>query len=422
MRKPHFITALLFGLYPAHGEMMHHMDSPGGIPMTREASGTSWQPDSTPMYAHHSMNGDWMLMTHYNAFLAYDWQSGDRGDDQFNSTNWFMLMASHPLAGGQLTLRTMLSLEPLTTTSRGYPLLFQSGEAYHGEALVDRQHPHDFFMELAASYSHPIGDDAAVSLYLAPSGEPALGPPAFMHRASAADNPAAPISHHWLDSTHISFGVATLGVSVDKFRIEGSAFNGREPDEDRWDIDGLRLDSYAGRISYNPCERWSFQVSHGYLDSPEELHPEEHVWRSTASAIYNQPLDDGGNWATTLAWGLNHQSKLDSHALLLESNWNIANRNSLFGRLEYVQKTGEDLVLPPDDRKYGITALTIGATHELTSHQPYSVAVGSALTYNFTPDTLHEEYGDHPFGFWLFLRIRPSAMGHSMDHSAMETK
>lgn len=203
-----------------------------------------------------------------------------RGDDQFNSINWVMLMATRASASDELSFRTMLSLEPWSVTKRGYPLLLQSGEAYHGRPLVDRQHPHDLFMELAARYRHAFSERNAVSLYVAPAGEPALGPPTFPHRMSAMDNPAAPVSHHWLDSSHISFGVVTAGIIRDKWQLEGSWFNGREPDEDRWDIEHPNLDSYSGRFTWNPTGAWSAQISHGYMKSPEELHPHEHVRRT----------------------------------------------------------------------------------------------------------------------------------------------
>src|SRR5205823_2297385 len=157
----------------------------------------SRQPADTPLFGIHSMSGRWSIMTHYNAFLSYDRQDGPRGDYQYNSTNWAMLMAQRPVRRDQLQLRAMLSLEPLTVTPGGYPLLYQSGEQYHGKPLVDRQHPHDFFMELAARYAHPLSKDSALYLYAAPSGEPALGPTAFPHRLSALDNPVAPITHHW---------------------------------------------------------------------------------------------------------------------------------------------------------------------------------------------------------------------------------
>src|SRR5207237_7797222 len=170
------------------------------------------------------------------------------------------------------------------------------GQSYGGKPLVDRQHPHDFFMEVAARYRHPIARNTALSLYVAPSGEPALGPPAFMHRISAGDMPMAPITHHWMDSTHIAFGVLTGGVSHANAQLEGSIFTGREPDEHRWNFDPIHLDSYSGRLTVNPGPNWSLQGSYGYIKSPESLRPDEDVRRTTVSAIYNQPRADGGNW------------------------------------------------------------------------------------------------------------------------------
>jgi hypothetical protein len=392
------------------GSMSSMPMSFAGIPTSRDASGTAWQPDDTPMHAQHFMAGDWSLMAHYNAFLGYDHQSGPRGDDQFNSINWLMLMATHASADNELTFRTMLSLEPWTTTQRGYPLLFQSGEAYHGRPLVDRQHPHDLFMELAARYRHALSDRGAFSLYVAPAGEPALGPPAFPHRMSAMDNPAAPISHHWLDSSHISFGVLTAGFVREKWQIEGSWFNGREPDEDRWDIEHPKLDSYSGRITWNPTPAWSAQVSHGYMDSPEELHPREHVHRTTASLMHLTKLSGDTHVATTLGWGLNDSGHRD-HAVLLESNY-MSGRYSIFGRAEYVEKTGEELDLLPDDRKIPVKQFTLGATRELLPPGASQLALGAAVSYSFKPGDLDRVYGDHPIGYWIFLRLRPGAMKH----------
>ncbi|HEV2641193.1 MAG TPA: hypothetical protein VGT98_00725, partial [Candidatus Elarobacter sp.] len=222
---------------------------PLGIPMARMGSGTSWLPDATAMHASHAMLGTWELMLHGVAFLQYDDQGGKRGDRQLGSTNWGMLMAGRDLAGGRLNLRGMVSAEPFTVGSRGYPLLLQSGEAYRGQPLHDRQHPHDLFMEIAALYDHAIGNDLAVSLYAAPVGEPAIGPVAFPHRASASSDPLAPLGHHWQDATHVSFGVITTGLYTRTVKLEGSIFNGREPDAIRTNFDykGRSLDSYAGR-------------------------------------------------------------------------------------------------------------------------------------------------------------------------------
>lgn len=381
-----------------------------GIPHTRDASGTAWQPDDTPMHAQHFMAGDWSLMAHYNAFLAYDHQSGPRGDDQFNSINWLMLMATRTSGDNELTLRTMLSLEPWTTTKRGYPLLFQSGEAYNGRPLVDRQHPHDLFMELAARYRHAFSDRNALSLYVAPAGEPALGPPAYPHRMSAMDNPAAPISHHWIDSSHISFGVVTAGIIRDKWQLEGSWFNGREPDQDRWDIEHPNLDSYSGRLTWNPTPAWSAQVSHGYMKSPEELHPREHVRRTTASVMNLTKLSGGTHLATTVGWGRNESGHTDD-AFLAETNF-MTPGYSIFARAEYVEKTGEELDLLPDERRIPVKQFSLGATKELIHGRPYQLALGGAVSYARKPSDLDAQYGRHPIGYWIFLRLRPAPMSH----------
>ncbi|MGH7944120.1 MAG: hypothetical protein ACREH8_21150 [Opitutaceae bacterium] len=390
----------------------HQMNmSFGPLSDVREASGTAWQPADTPMHAHHSILGEWQLMTHYNAFLAYDNQSGPRGDDQFNSINWLMLMARRRSAENELMLRGMFSLEPWTTTAKGYPLLFQSGEAYHGQPLIDRQHPHDFFMELSGRYRRLVNPDTVLSLYVAPAGEPALGPAAFPHRMSAMDNPAAPISHHWLDSTHISFGVLTAGVAQTTWQLEGSWFNGREPDEDRWGIDLTRLDSYAGRFTWNPTPAWSAQVSVGYLESPEELHPEDDLWRTTASVMHLKKLGGENHIATTFAWGRNDTHGTKTDAVSLESAW-MSGSMSVFLRAEYVGKTGDELDLTPHDRRFGLKQVSLGATRELVRERPWQLALGGAATYTFKSKSLDAIYGKNPVGFWIFLRLRPAAMKH----------
>ena len=381
-----------------------------GIPHSRDASGTAWQPDDTPMHAQHFMAGDWTLMAHYNAFLGYDHQSGPRGDDQFNSINWFMLMATKANADNELSLRGMLSLEPGTTTSRGYPLLFQSGEAYNRRPLVDRQHPHDLFMELAARYRRRVSDGNVLSVYVAPSGEPALGPPAFPHRMSAMDNPAAPISHHWIDSSHISFGVLTAGWIHDKWQLEGSWFNGREPDQHRWDIEHPKLDSYSGRFTWNPTRAWSAQVSYGYLKSPEELHPEDPVRRTTISVMNLTKLSGERHLATTVAWGRNDEHGF-TNAYLIESDL-MTRSFSIFGRAEYVEKTGDELALAPPGRIIPVKQFSVGATHELVRGKPYQLALGGSVSYSIKPGDLDQLYGEHPVGYWIFLRLRPAAMEH----------
>jgi hypothetical protein len=398
----------------AAGAQMDMKDMPmmsafAGVPEPREASGTSWQPDTSTMYAQHEMLGDWMVMAHYNVFLNLDEQLGPRGGHQVDSENWAMVMASRDWNGGDdLLFRGMFTLEPWTVTDRGYPMLFQTGESYNGQPLVDRQHPHNFLMELAARYRHAVGPFTAASLYLAASGEPALGPPAFMHRQSAMDDPAVPITHHWMDSTHISFGVATLGLSHRDFQLEGSWFNGREPNQYRWDLKPPHLDSYSGRLSWNPSRSWSAQVSYGYLASPEDLHPEEGEHRATVSVMNTLPLGDDRILATTLAWGQNTVGGRRSNAFLAESDWQVSRLLTLFGRMENVQKTGEELNLQPAARAFDITDLSLGASRELVADSKVQVALGAEVTYSWVPPSLQGIYGRNPTALWVFLRIRPA--------------
>src|SRR5205085_2315799 len=305
-----------------HGMSAQHEPSEmqgmfGRSPMARESSDTAWQPDASAHQGIHAMYGEWMTMTHGFANLIYDHQGGPRGDKKTFSTSMLMVMAQRPFGSGTLGLRGMVSADPLMG-KRGYPLLLQTGEAANGKPLIDRQHPHDLFMELAASYSHPLSERTSIFAYAGLPGEPALGPAAFMHRFSGEDNPEAPISHHWLDSTHITYGVVTLGYVYDKMKIEGSVFRGREPDERRYDIETGKLDSAAVRLSFNPTANCALQVSRGRLKSPEELHPDVDVDRTTASAIYRWPLA-GAQMQTTFAWGRNAPSRGDAtNAFLLE--------------------------------------------------------------------------------------------------------
>ena len=261
----------------------------GRYAMMRDSSGTSWQPDSTPMQGLNWRAGGWTGMVHAYADLIYDRQGGPRGAEKTFSESMLMLMAQHDAGPGTLTLRTMLSLDPAMGGS-GYPLLLQTGETANGATpLVDRQHPHDLVMELAGSYSIPLGAASSAFVYGGYPGEPALGPATYMHRFSGMDDPAAPISHHWLDATHVTFGVVTAGVTHGAFKFEASAFNGREPDQHRWDFDRLRLDSYSGRLSVNPTPDWALQASYGFIRSPEQLEPDVDQHRITASATYNRP-------------------------------------------------------------------------------------------------------------------------------------
>jgi Heavy metal binding domain len=385
-------------------------------PMSRESSGTSWVPDSTPMYGKMFMFGDDMLMLHGAIFPRYTNVSTRRGDDRIDAPNWIMGMYSHPLGdSAQFGARLMMSLDPLTEGGRGYPLLFQSGESWNDQPLHDRQHPHDLFDELSISYSQKFDSDLSVYFYFGYPGEPALGPPTFMHRLSAMDDPDAPLSHHWQDSTHVTFGVATGGLVWRNVKIEGSIFTGREPDENRYDFDRPRFDSYSGRISWNPTQNLALQVSHGYIKSPEALEPDLKRHRTTASLIYNLPLGNDSNWSNSFVWGQNHDTgEGKTQSFLVESNYQRG-RDTVYARWERVEKSGHELVLDPVDesRIFPVSGYTIGYVRDLSHGNGLDIGIGTQFTVNDRPDRLDRYYGDDlGYAFQFFLRIRPSLHTH----------
>ena len=410
--------------------------APLGLPMTRAGSGTSWRPDSSPMYADHFAAGRWDLMVHYEAVPYYDRQNnadpGQRGADQFGIINWAMLMASTGLAGGRIQLRGMLSAEPWTVTAKGYPLLLQSGEAYNGQSLHDRQHPHDLFMELAALYEHRVSRALALQLYIAPVGEPAIGPVAYPHRPSAEDNPFAPIGHHWQDATHISFGVITAGLYSRRWKLEGSVFNGREPDENRTNFDyaGRSLDSYAGRVSLNPNGEWTVSASYAYLKTPEALEPTVSQQRISAVVLNSRPFGKDGSWSSALIYGANKISNTSGleNSVLLETNIDLNAWIALFGRLEYVNKSSRDLAVEMafPGAHFNVGEATLGYSRRLTTFPGGTLGVGALITLNIVPETLSAYYGSRtPVGFAVFLRIRAGrmAMASNMgahDHMPMD--
>jgi len=415
-------AALLFFLCPGSAlaqidHSMHHnvagMESASMMPAllgpyvhTREASGTAWEPDSTPMEGLHYSYEDWSFMVHGFATGIYDHQGGKRGDDEVFSSNMAMFMASHPLGDGTVGFKSMLSLEPLMGKN-GYPLLLQTGETANGETeLIDRQHPHDLFMELALSYSYNLSQHSSLFIYGGLPGEPALGPAAFMHRASGEEIPDAPITHHWLDSTHITEGVVTLGAVIYDVKLESSAFNGREPDQHRYNIETRSLDSYSYRGTYNFANDWSAQLSYGYLNSPEQLAPDVSVRRTSASVTYNTAFDENF-WATTLAWGRNRNSPGDDlDGFLLESTFKFAGPHTIFSRYENVEKDElfeEDS--PQADEVFRVNKLALGYIYDLPNLIPhFTIGIGGEGSWAILPSSLDEAYGDSPFSFLFFVR------------------
>lgn len=399
------------------GAMSHAFSR--NLPMTRNGSGTGWLPDASPMYGYMLHTRKWMYMFHGNVFLRYTSQDvtskGSRGDSRLDAPNWLMGMGQrHVGRNGLLRFSVMLSADAITEGGYGYPLLFQTGESWNGRPLVDRQHPHDLFSELSVAYTHALSPRADVFAYLAYPGEPALGAVAFMHRPSALYNPDAPLSHHWIDATHITFGVATLGFRYGKFKIEGSSFTGREPDENRYDFDRPRFDSRSARLSFNPNTHWAFQVSHAFIRSPEVLHAGEDVNRTTASAIYSMRWGGDRFFNATAVWGLNKSAGHDGeHAALLEAALALR-RWAPYMRYEYVQKSAEELAL--DAAVFGahsifpVHALTAGVSYDVLRRLGTNLAVGAQLSVFHADSRLDNLYGQNPLAAQVYLRLYPGLM------------
>lgn len=406
-----FYTALLLAVpLSAQQDMsnmpgMHHdaaavTKQPSEV--TEEASGTSVNPASSPMNMVHFSAGRWRFTLHGVAFVEDIQQTGPRGGDKFFSTNWFMTEAVHGLAGGTFSVRAMLSVEPATVTDRRYPELLQTGETAYGKPIVDGQHPHDFVMELALHYSHPIGEKTSWELYAAPVGDPALGPVAFPHRVSAEELPLAPLGHHLQDSTHVSDEVVTAGITHGTLRLEASGFHGGEPNENRWNIDHGAIDSYSARITVSPNANWTGQVSAGRLTKPEALEPGDQV-RTTASVTWNRPYANG-DWATSVIWGRVHKTgdgdNLNGYGL--ESVARFAQKNYITGRIELVDK--DELLA--SGRQFRIGAYTAGYTRDFYLVPKIATGLGANFTTYSMPAPLHPYYGEHPFAVLVFLRFK----------------
>jgi hypothetical protein len=363
------------------------------LPMSRDGSGTSWMPDATPMYMYMSMKDKSMFMLHGNIFLRYTRQDvfdrGSRGGHHLDAPNWFMGMYDRYIGQkGLLNVTAMISFDPLLVTRAGYPLLFQSGESYKGRKLVDRQHPHDLFSGLSIAYTQMLNKDADVFVYFGYPGEPALGPPTFMHRISAMNDPDAPLGHHWQDATHITFGVGTIGFRYSNFKLEGSIFTGREPDEHRYDFDKMRFDSYSYRLSFNPSANWALQFSQGFLHSPELLEPEINITRATASIIHSTWLDERDKYFTqSLVWGMNHSNEgINEHSVLYEANLQLK-KQAVYGRYEFVQKSSGELDLQSEfgETNFNINAATLGYNRNVWNCPYVQLAAGAQATINFSP-------------------------------------
>lgn len=382
---------------------MHDMSGAlGPYSMSREASGTSWQPDITEHTMVQTERGPWMLMGHVMLNGVYSWQDGPRGDEKAFLAGMIMGVARRDLANGDtIQFRGMLSPDPFMGRS-GYPLLLAAGETADGvNPLIDRQHPHELVMELSGSYSHRLSDNSSVFVYLGYPGEPAFGPPAFMHRTSAMDSPEAPITHHWFDSTHITFGVLTAGYVRDDWKIEVSQFTGREPDEDRYDFDEPTFDSTSVRVSWNPTERWALQASWADLESPEQLEPDVDDTRWSVSAAYTIPLGEGSSWSTTLIYGEKEPSDEESlSGLAIETAYRPNPDWTFFARAEQIDSHD----LAPDVET--VAKASFGAIRDFRIRDNVTFGVGALYSHNFVPDDLEPAYGGDPDGAMAFVRLR----------------
>jgi hypothetical protein len=423
-RKIHFVLLAVSSI-PAFGQnSMSGMNMPGmnmvdmnaaSMDLINVISGTSVNPDSRPMPMIMTHFGSWNTMFMGEGFLVDTQQSGPRGSDKLYSPNWIMAMAEHRIGeSGAFQVDLMLSLEPATVTDRRYPLLFQTGETAYGAPIVDGQHPHNFIMGLGFHYVRELGGDTRIEVYVAPVGDPALGPVAYPHRASAAELPEAPISHHWQDATHISDDVVTVGLGYQKLKLEASGFHGAEPGENRWIVQQGAIDSWSSRLWFFPAKNWAAQVSMGRITHPEALQLGDQV-RSTASLEYTKPMP-GGSWASSLIWGRNHETATgrNVNSYLAESVLPIKRKNFITGRVELVDKDelfeDQPEIQQNLDIVYGSTfrigAYTIGYARDIDLFQHLETGIGANITSYSLPGAIKPYYGDQPFGGNIFIRFR----------------
>ncbi|MDP2343464.1 MAG: cytochrome c [Deltaproteobacteria bacterium] len=393
-----------------HGHSMKNAKRVVPWPLTREASGTAWVPDSSPMFGLMRHDNGWMFMLHGELVSGFNAQSSDRGALQLTTLGWLMPMVSHDVPGGNLTARVMVSPEPFLLPGNGYPLLLQTGETFEGDGLHDRQHPHDLFMEVAALFRTVAVAGVNGELYVAAAGEPALGPAAFPHRVSAMGDPFAPLSHHWLDSTHIAFGVVTAGLATRTFKVEGSLFNGREPDEHRLDIELDVPRSWSTRVTVVPHHDFALQASYGRLVGPERLEPDEIVSRTTASLSWNRAFD-GGNWAAVAAVGHNRSDDEASSAVLVESNLALLRRHSFSARAELVGKETKELDIVSTEEVVYVPGLGVGYQFVFDPAFEFVPAVGVRASASYVAGDVAESYRTNfPVGAFLYLMVRGAEM------------
>ncbi|MEQ1896816.1 MAG: hypothetical protein ABL971_05435 [Vicinamibacterales bacterium] len=394
----------------------HAMLGPGDLPMSRMASGTSWIPDDSLMRAESPKAGEWTVMLMGQAFGQVLHENGYFGGTQGGSINWLMGMGQRRVGKGWLQLSAMGSVEPWTIPGCGYPNMLATGELCDGEPIHEKQHPHDLVMELAASYTWPVSPALSLQVYGGPAGEPALGPAAFPHRGSSMPNLMAPIAHHWLDATHITYGVATAGVFTRQWKVEGSVFNGREPDENRRDLDLARLDSFSGRVWWMPSSRWAIQVSAGRLREAEPPHEDLGTADKdlvTASVSYSRRLAaTDGVWASTVAWGRAEETgSVPTQFLLMETSLARSACDTWFGRAEIGTKSPHDISVHGLADSQGMGKLQGGYVRHLRARRGWQPGAGFTVSAAIANALLGPRYGSRvTWGSGVFITLRPEVM------------
>ncbi|HEV8447645.1 MAG TPA: hypothetical protein VGQ44_12525 [Gemmatimonadaceae bacterium] len=417
----------------AQHDMMHMGTNSGptlplGLAAAKPGSGTSWLPDSSRVPMFHAAIGGWSVMLHGAVFAQYDTQTTIHGGRQFGLVDWEMAHALRAVGPGVIGVTLGTSLESFVDGPRGYPELLQSGGSYQDSRISNRQHPHPAVMQLSLEYDQPIIRGVAVEAYAAAVGEPAIGPVAFTHRPSAADDPFAPLAHHWEDATHDQNGVVTAGLYTSRVKIEGSAFNARESDagDNLPDYAGGRLDSYSARLSVAATDRVVLSAWSGYLFDHDPLDPGTGMQRYGASVLTALRGVNGGTWSTALVWGLDvhhHGAREHVHdpsavaplhhlgaSALLETTLELGSKSAVFGRVEQVQKTADDLGFLGGDlsQSFTIREVTIGVTRDLIAGDRGRIGVGVRAMMARLPESLRLAYGTlTPTGGAVYLTLKP---------------
>ena len=417
---PAFVKKLPEAMQDAVAQMAEARDPPArftktlfGLPRARLGSGTSWLPDSSPLYAVIPHIGRWGFMLHGNVYAGFSHYNSRRGWNRFMGRNTLMGALFRTFKSSELLGRLALSLEPLTIGSRGYPQILQTGQQSDGTLIHDRMYALDFFRELALTYNWKVTENWAALVYAAAAGEPALGPVTFTQRVSASPDPLAPLGFRAQENSHASFGVLTVGAYTRALKIEASWFNGEVPGKKRYGIYFRKPDSYAVRVSYNPGISWSLQLSYGFSERPVASEPDRSDHRLSASFSYTNWLGADAGLACTVSLAQRVTTRdYASTALLAEFYRNFDGHHALFGRGELMQKDGLELELErASKRRYAVGTLAGGYIYYLTPLVSVVPGFGARFSINPMDGELVNDYGRRvPVGIMVFAQLRTAAL------------